>query len=321
VDFQEKNSFHANQDYLTFEYIGLWYTNAADVIYRYRVEGLDPDWKETRERSVTYQNIPPGSYRFVLQSSCSGNYTPANAISYEFVVRKPFYLTTVFLIIATLVVILIAYAILRARDQRVQKEASLQRRQVESQLETLKAQINPHFLFNSFNTLVSVIEEDPHAAVEYVENLSDFYRSILKYREKNLIPVQEEIEIVKNYTHILQRRYGKGLCMAVQEGLPEVWVVPMVLQILVENAVKHNVISEKKPLKVRIRMNDENSIIVENSLQRKQVTGSSTGFGLQNITSRYALLSDKQVTIGQTQDTFYVIIPVLHKDEIPDLRG
>jgi LytS/YehU family sensor histidine kinase len=218
-------------------------------------------------------------------------------------------------------VILIAYAILRARDQRVQKEASLQRRQVESQLETLKAQINPHFLFNSFNTLVSVIEEDPHAAVEYVENLSDFYRSILKYREKNLIPVQEEIEIVKNYTHILQRRYGKGLCMAVQEGLPEVWVVPMVLQILVENAVKHNVISEKKPLKVRIRMNDENSIIVENSLQRKQVTGSSTGFGLQNITSRYALLSDKEVTIGQTQDTFYVIIPVLHKDEIPDLRG
>jgi LytS/YehU family sensor histidine kinase len=203
-------------------------------------------------------------------------------------------------------------------ERRVKRAASLQRRQVESQLQTLKAQINPHFLFNSFNTLASVIEDDPHTAVEYVENLSDFYRSILKYREKNLIPLREEIEIIKSYIYILNKRYGAGLRIKLPEKLPDVWIVPMVLQILVENAVKHNVISERRPLDIWVRIENDNAIVVENTLQKKQISEDSTGFGLHSIISRYALLSNRPVRVGQTQQVFFVIIPALRKDEIPD---
>ncbi len=318
VDFHQRHTFSSSANYLTFNYIGLWYSNPRDVIYRYKIENLDPDWKETRERSVTYQHIPAGTYRFVLESSCSGQFTAPNTIYYEFTIKKPFYQTVGFLIISAMLVILTLYTLLRMREQRVQRAASLQRRQIESQLETLKAQINPHFLFNSFNTLVSVIEEDPHAAVEYVENLSDFYRSILQYREKNFIRLKDEIEIVKSYTYILQKRYGPALHIQYQQEWPEVWVVPLVLQILVENAVKHNVISERKPLEVLIRMHDENFILVENTLQKKQISEDSTGFGLQSIISRYALLCDRPVRVGQTPQVFYVLIPVLREDEIPD---
>jgi ligand-binding sensor domain-containing protein len=318
VDFHHQHTFAASKNYLTFNYIGLWYTNPRDIIYRYKIEDLDPDWKETRERSVTYQNIPPGTYRFVLESSCSGQYTAPNTIYYEFTIKKPLYQTAGFLIIATLLVLMILYALLRMRELRMQRTASLQRRQIESQLQTLKAQINPHFLFNSFNTLVSVIEDDPHAAVEYVENLSDFYRSILKYREKNFIRLTDEIEIVKSYTYILQKRYGPALHIQYEENWPDVWVVPLVLQILVENAVKHNVISERRPLEIRIRMQDESFILVENTLQKKQFLEDSTGFGLQSIISRYELLCDRPVRVGQTAQVFYVLIPVLREDEIPD---
>ncbi|HLF62265.1 MAG TPA: two-component regulator propeller domain-containing protein [Saprospiraceae bacterium] len=318
VDFNQQHTFSASENYITFNYMGLWYTNPRDVTYRYKMEGLDPDWKETRERSVTYQHIPPGAYRFILESTCSGKYSAQNTIFYAFTINKPFYSTTAFVIISAIGVLMFLYVLLRLREQRVQRASSLQRRQIESQLQTLKAQINPHFLFNSFNTLVSVIEEDPHTAVEYVENLSDFYRSILQYREKNLIPLKEEIEIIKSYTYILQKRYGRGLRIRIPDVWPDVWVVPMVLQILVENAVKHNVISERKPLEIQIRIENDNAIVVENTLRKKQVSEESTGFGLQSIISRYALLCNRPVQVGQTQQVFYVIIPALRDNEIPD---
>ena len=163
-----------------------------------------------------------------------------------------------------------------------------------------------------------MIEEDPKAAVEYVENLSDFYRSILQYREKDLIPLMEEISIVKHFSYILGKRYGSALRIDIAEDMPGGWIVPMVLQILVENAVKHNIISERKPLNIRIYIRDQRTVIVENTLQQKQVAEDSTGFGLQSIISRYALLSDKKVEIHKTDQKFIVSIPVLYVNEVPD---
>jgi len=318
VNFSESHTFNANQNYLTFDFIGLWYTEPTDVTYRYRLEGLDPTWNETRERAVTYQNLSPGQYRFVLESSASGQYTGQDNASFSFRIKKPFYKTVGFLLLSSAGIILLLMFGLRIREAGLRKAAALHRRQIESQLQTLKAQINPHFLFNSFNTLVSVIEEDPRSAVEYVENLSDFYRSILQYREKNLIPLSEEIEIVNSYAYVLQRRYGDALCIELEPLPTDVWIVPLVLQILIENAVKHNVISEPTPLIVRIRKYDDASLIVENTLQKRSAMSESTGFGLQSIKTRYALLTRKPVVVGQRDQTFYVIIPFLSSDEISD---
>lgn len=267
---------------------------------------------------MTYQNIPPGKYRFVLESTCSGHFTAPNTISYVFTIRKPFYRTTAFLALSTLTLLLAGYLALRLRDRRIERAAALKRRQVEAQLQTLKAQINPHFLFNSFNTLVSVIEEDPATAVQYVEHLSDFYRSILQYREKTLIPLKEEIDIVRSYTYILHKRYGDGLIIHIADTWPDAWIVPLALQICVENAVKHNVISGNRPLRIGIRMEDERMIVIENTLQKKHVHEESTGFGLQSIIGRYALLGGHQVSVIEGKNTFKVAIPALLRDEIPD---
>jgi hypothetical protein len=318
VEYATQHTFKATQNYLTFDFIGLWYTDPRNVTYRYKLDGLDPDWNETREHTVTYQSLPPGSYRFELESSSSGQFGNGSTVSYAFEIRKPFYQTAVFILLATSLLFIGIYAALRIREQRINKAAALQRRQIESQLQTLKAQINPHFLFNSFNTLVSVIEEDPGSAVEYVENLSDFYRSILQYREKNLIPLNEEIEIVKTYAYVLHKRYGSALRITIDPMMADIWIVPLVLQILVENAVKHNVISEHRPLTIGIRQHDAHSLIIENTLQKRSVISDSTGFGLQSIISRYALLTRQPVQVGQAEQKFYVIIPVLNSDEISD---
>jgi streptogramin lyase len=320
VDFSTHHIFKAAQNYITFNFIGLWYTDPRNVTYRYKLEGLDPGWNETREHSMTYQNLSPGTYRFELESSSSGQFGSGHTVSYAFEIRKPFYQTALFIVLATTLFFLGIYAALRIREQRINKAAALQRRQIESQLQTLKAQINPHFLFNSFNTLVSVIEEDPRSAVEYVENLSDFYRSILQYREKNLIPLQEEIEIVKTYSYVLHKRYGSALRIEIAPAWGDIWIVPLVLQILMENAVKHNIISERKPLTISIRQHDAGTLIIENTLQKRSVISDSTGFGLQSIISRYALLTRRPVQVGQADHKFYVIIPLLNNDEISDHR-
>ena len=194
----------------------------------------------------------------------------------------------------------------------MQREASLVREKLESQFEALKSQINPHFLFNNFNTLITIIEENPTIAVEYVEKLSDFYRSILQYREQQTIHLREELKIVKDYTFLLKKRYGDNLRMNIEiENLDHVHIVPLTLQMLVENAVKHNVISRHDPLTIRILREDTGYITICNNLQKKIVAEQSTGFGLESIVKRYGLLTDQEVLIRPERHEFKVSIPPL----------
>ncbi len=199
---------------------------------------------------------------------------------------------------------------LRQRDKRREREATLKREKIESQFEALKSQINPHFLFNSFNTLITIIEENPQMAVEFVEKLSDFYRSILQYREMEVISLKEEVELVKNYAFLLQKRFGNSLALHVQNIDEQAYIAPLTLQILVENAVKHNIISKSRPLDIELNVSD-GYLTVSNNLQKKMALEVSTGFGLQSIVNRYALLIDKAVLIEEGETHFTVSIPII----------
>jgi LytS/YehU family sensor histidine kinase len=208
-------------------------------------------------------------------------------------------------------VIGLAYLWLQQRDKQKEREALLLREKVESQYEALKSQINPHFLFNSFNTLITIIEENPELGVVYVEKLSDFYRSILQYREQQLIGLEEELRLVHDYIFLLQQRFGEHLQLQVEVDKPaRYYVAPLALQMLVENAVKHNVISRSKPLYISVRV-EGNAILVRNNRQAKLTKAPSTGFGLQNIITRYRLLSEQEVQVAQTDHTFEVALPAL----------
>ena len=182
-----------------------------------------------------------------------------------------------------------------------------------SQYETLKSQINPHFLFNNLNTLANLIEENPKRAVEYVQQTADYYRSILSLRDKEVINLSEELELIRTFYELQSNRYGENLTMkiAIPDRYLDSLVAPLTLQMLIENAIKHNIISKDKPLTIDVTASDE-YISVVNNIQKRDQEQPSNGFGLKNITDRYSFFTSKKVEVIENDSTFTVRIPILN---------
>lgn len=204
----------------------------------------------------------------------------------------------------------------RLQKSIVEKE-QLERENIQSQLEGLKNQVNPHFLFNSLNTLMHIIPEDQELAVRFVQQLSKVYRYILEIRDRKLIPLSEELDFLKAYVFLLKERFGENF--KVEINIPEAYlsmkVVPLSLQILLENAIKHNIISALKPLKIEVFVEKNRQLIIRNNLQKKNQVMDSTKVGLQNIKNRYSFFSDRKVEAFATADSFVVSLPLIEMDE------
>lgn len=201
------------------------------------------------------------------------------------------------------------YKELQARKVNEQKVIA---RSATAQFDALKNQLDPHFLFNSLNVLVSLIEENPKAATKFTTSLSKVYRYVLEQRNKELVSVEEELDFARAYVGLLKTRFEDSIEIDIPEKshIIDAQVVPLSLQLLLENAVKHNIVSDNKPLKLRV-YEEGNQLIVENNLQKKQVANSSSGVGLQNIASRYQLLTDRKISIAEDETHFKVQIPIL----------
>ncbi|TVQ16460.1 MAG: hypothetical protein EA361_04070 [Bacteroidetes bacterium] len=193
------------------------------------------------------------------------------------------------------------------------KAQALEKENIQSQYETLKSQINPHFLFNTLNTLTTLIEENPKVAVDYVGKTSDFLRSILSMKDKEVITLEEEMKIIQTFYHLQKERFGDNLNLEVQLSAESLAgnIPPLSLQMLVENAIKHNIISADLPLTIIISDHKRNTILVSNNLQKKKNEHLSNGIGLQNIRKRYHYLSGNTVEINETAEKFEVILPLL----------
>ena len=183
-----------------------------------------------------------------------------------------------------------------------------------AKFESLKNQIDPHFLFNSLNVLSSLIEENPENAQRFTTSLSKIYRYVLEQKDKELVPVEEELAFAKTYMNLLKMRFENSLFYELPTTIinPEAKVVPLSLQLLLENTVKHNVVSEQKPLHIRIYV-DGDYLAIQNDYQKKEVLQEREGVGLQNIINRYGIISNRKVLIEQNEKTFTVKIPVLTK--------
>lgn len=188
----------------------------------------------------------------------------------------------------------------------------LEKENIQSQFEALKSQISPHFLFNNLNTLASLIEEDQKLAVEYVQRTADYYRNILSLKDRDVIPLNEELKLIEDYYYLQKKRFGNNLNLKIdiKTDLKSSVVPPLTIQMLFENALKHNIISTEKPLSINIFSNGE-YIVVENVLQPRERTTESSGIGIQNIRNRYQYLSGKEIVVYQNDTTFTVKIPVL----------
>ncbi|WP_235016397.1 sensor histidine kinase [Aquimarina sp. AU474] len=184
---------------------------------------------------------------------------------------------------------------------------------VQAQLDTLRNQAQPHFLFNTLNTLRDIIDQNSkEEAKEFVDKLSDVYRFILESGSVNLTSLRKEVKFSKAYIHIQTERFGDNLNVDwnISESAMEAMIVPMSLQLLLENAIKHNIISKAKPLLVTIDIIDH-QLVVENKIQPKSTQLPSTKVGLKNIEKRYALISGKSITIKNDGLTFVVSLPLL----------
>lgn len=311
IDFAQKNRFSYYKNTFLFNFKGIWLTAPDALQYRYKLEGLDDDWVYTRDQEVNYVNLNPGNYTFTIGTTANNYFAPETSQSYSFTIRPPFWQQAWFILSTIALLVWITYLSLRTRERRLMKESNLKREKIESQFEALKSQINPHFLFNSFNTLVAIIEESPDMAVSYVERLSDFYRSILQYRDKTVIPLEEELSMVQNYYYLLQERFGDNLKLIIQTKETEAYVPPLCIQMLVENAIKHNIVSTRKPLQITINQDDRGKLVVSNTMQPKRKKPQSTSFGLSSIIARYALLSDKRVQVKKNNQEFSVSLPLI----------
>lgn len=304
--------FNYNENYLTFDYIGLWYHKPSEVKYKVQLVGYDLKWYETRDNSVTYSKLPPGHYTFQVMSSATNDFSNAKIVSYKFEIKSPYWTKFWFILIVSILVLVALYYLLKWREKQLKVKENYEKDRIAFQLDTLRNQINPHFLFNSFNALIGIIETDQEKAVLFVEKMSDFYRELLFYREKSLISIEEEVRLLMNYIFLLEQRFGNKIIFNISispEDLKKL-IAPLSLQLLVENAIKHNMATREHPLTVDIYC-DEKYIIVKNLIQRKREDVVSMGIGLLNIKNRYLILSDDTVVVEENEEYFIVKIPLI----------
>jgi hypothetical protein len=191
----------------------------------------------------------------------------------------------------------------------------IQTEHVNTQLISLRNQVNPHFLFNSLNTLMSLIPSEASHAHQYLNKLSSFYRYTVSEREELLVPLSKEIDIVQLYADLIKERFGAGLELDIDlDSEMHEFTLPMTLQLLVENAVKHNIVSKDNPLKVII-YKEAGYIHVENNMQARITETESTGMGLKNIRERFAFVSKEPVHIHSQHGMFKVSIPLINKSK------
>lgn len=191
----------------------------------------------------------------------------------------------------------------------------LQKENLQSQFDVLKQQVNPHFLFNSLNVLISLIKLEPNLAETFTERLAKVYRYVLENRDENLVPVKTEMDFLRAYIFLIDTRFqGKvNISIGFNEELEKRYILPLSLQLLIENAIKHNVFSTKSPLHIRLFIDENDYLNVVNNLQIREKHIASTGIGLSNIRSRYSLICDKSPVFAQTETEFIAKIPLLEQ--------
>ncbi|MEM0932407.1 MAG: histidine kinase [Bacteroidota bacterium] len=205
------------------------------------------------------------------------------------------------------------YFSMKQRDQLTKQMKDLRREMMASQYTTLKNQISPHFLFNSLNTLTSLMYEDRDLASDFVTRLASTYRYILDNREQDLVSLQKEINFLDSYIFMMNVRHKKAvtISMDITIAAASYYIPTLTLQMLVENALKHNQYSKEKPLNISISNIGQDALVVQNNLQKRMNPEVTTQMGLQNIKKRYAYHTNKTVLIREETSYFEVIVPLL----------
>lgn len=275
----EKNRFHLKR--LVIGFLASFFVSGLAIFFLRMLEDVGFENKTIQE---------------FIQNEMPANYVVAMVIT----------------IIVSLVIHLVYFY--KSYQENKLKEQKIIAGTASAQFESLKNQIDPHFLFNSLNVLSSLIEENPESAQKFTTSLSKVYRYVLEQKDKELVSVAEELKFAKTYMNLLKMRFENSITFEIPEGFDneEAKVVPLSLQLLLENCIKHNVVSEAKPLHVKISI-ENGQLVITNNLQKKEVLQDRKGVGLQNIVNRYGILTNRKVLVEENEKEFKVLLPILTK--------
>jgi ligand-binding sensor domain-containing protein len=321
VNVEELSKIHLRYDenFFKIELAGLNYMNPFQCTYAYKLEPFDKDWVYTNKKEVNYTNVPAGDYTFRYKAITDNPTWNVQEKTLSISIDAIFYKTWWFrglmvVLVAAITIAFVRYRIkhresileLKAKAQMLEKEKAL------VMYESLKQQLNPHFLFNSLTSLSSLIQQDQKVARQFLDKMSKIYRYILKNRDSELVPLIDDIKLAEVYTSLQQTRFQKGLKVNfnVEEEDYHRRIVPVTLQNLVENAIKHNVIDDESPLTIDMFVED-GYLVVRNNLQKKNFVESSNKQGLASMKSLYHYLSGKSICIQEDKNYFTVKIPLV----------
>ena len=306
-----ENQFEQSENNIEFDFRGSWLTDPLKLSYQYKLEGFDEEWRNTKDNSVSFPRLRPGKYRFRLRASENGLFHDEPEADFQFQIHRKFYNQRWVKLLGIGLLGFIILVIVKQRDARKKEKLLHEKVNIENQLINLKNQLNPHFLFNAFNTLIGLIEEDSEKSVALVEKMTDFYRNVLNYGKLDIITLRDEIEILEQYIAILKARFNSqiNIEMDFEKDLSRYSIPPMVLQLLVENAVKHNVVSSKDPLTINIKQIGD-SISIKNKKSPLIKASPSNKIGLVNIKRRFELINLVTPVIHETDQYFEVTLKV-----------
>lgn len=310
----------ATENLFTFEFTVLDFSQSDSRQYAYMLEGFDKNWINAgNRRYASYTNIPGGNYVFRVKSLDSYGDVNSAVVSIPIHVNMPFYKAWWFVLIVTLVITSLLYVFYRFRIgkereilQLQTKAETLEKEKTQVQYENLKQHLNPHFLFNSLTSLSSLIRLDQKMAGEFLDGMSRIYRYILQSKDSELVSLKDEIRFIQTFIGLQKTRFGEGLQihLAIEEEYVHRKIVPVTLQNLVENAIKHNIVDAETPLVIDMHVEND-YLLVRNNLQKKSFVDTSNKQGLDNLLSLYKYLSDRPMLIEEEDRYFTVKIPLI----------
>ncbi|WP_460554126.1 two-component regulator propeller domain-containing protein [Ferruginibacter profundus] len=316
VNTDLENSFEHDQNNFSFKFAAAYYKAPEKIRFQYFLDGYSKKWETTGDRMINFPQLRPGKYTLKIRASASDNFEASPVANYVFTIANSFYTTWWFRLVAALAIAGLLYFFVKQRIRGIRKKEYAERERFQLQYDALKNQVNPHFLFNSFNALMNIVEENPGEASMLIKHLSQFYRKMTAYSQKELITVGEELELLQSYLYIQEKRYGDALqiSISVEPVLKKsTFIPPLVLQLLAENAVKHNAISKFRPLHIHI-FSEGDTIVIQNNINSKMEPAESEGVGLQNIKNRYKVLTNREVVQEENGEIFTVRLPLLNSN-------
>lgn len=271
-------------------------------------------WLENPVRRLIFQLVYSVGYCLfiIVVTILVTKFIYKDNITWETLIGNSLFMVKVaigFLLISMILTTAVQFFINWKKSEVIQER--LKREQLDLQYETLKNQVNPHFLFNSLNSLTSLIMKNPDQAVEFTKKLSEVFRYVLDQKDNEIITIESELEFLESYIFLQKIRFGDNLTVHIDVEKRDDYIIPLSLQMLIENSIKHNVISKEFPLTIDVFQKGQDIIVVRNNLNKKSNVSERRGVGLENIRSRFEFFTSRKMEIEESELYFTVEIPLI----------